>query len=276
MDTNQIQQNNTNKGEQIALERLKELPKVIQDAILYSRWQDILKDLSKQYGLRIDQGVMLENMVLSMLLGMTNVDEFVNFMKADLAMPENKAIDLFKDIDFKIFTNIYEKVRAIDAAANPEEKKINEDDLTMIDLSDDMIAKASNEFKINKMVKDDREADSYHNEILTVTRDEILKGVENPEQIKAPEDNLPSLSGMNVMSNQIINKPTSQPIVNNVPTNTNSVPEIKPIQTSDTTPVPINPLQSNPINPVEAGLGNKVSTSIKGFSASDPYRESIQ
>jgi hypothetical protein len=267
MDTNQTQQNNDKTFEQISYERLKELPKVIQDAILYSRWQDTLKDLSRQYNLRIDQGVMLENMVLSIMLGMTETEEFIDFMKIDLALPENKAIDLFKDIDYKIFTSIYEKILAIDDSANTEEKKLDENDLTMIDLSDEMIAKASNEFKVNKLVKDDRKLDSYNDEVLTVTREEILKGVENPSEIKVPEDNLPSLSSMNVMSNQMSGRPMSQP----APISTPSTPTSNPIPVNSQSTPP-----TAPINPVQAGLENKVSTSIKGFSASDPYRESIQ
>jgi len=256
-------------NDEIALERFKTLPKSIQDAILHSGWQNIIRNLVNQYGLRVDQGTQLENMVFSMMLGSTDSDEFFKFIMDDLKLDEPKALELFKDIDFKIFTSIYKDVVDLgpDSLLQVDEtkKEIETEDFPSFENSKETF------------MRDDIDSSSADDEILTVTRDEILRDIENPVNLNLKEDSLPDLMDSTIMPKNQESGVSNQKAVNSEQGTENDI-EIRekeiPANLPSATETKVE--ENKPVNPVEAGLGSKVSTSSQNYQSNDPYREPIQ
>lgn len=244
--------------DEITEQRFNALPKVIQDAILNSGWQNIVRNLVKQYKLRIDQGNELENTVFGLMLGMFDSEELFDFIMNDLNLGEENAKKLFSEIDEKIFNDIYRNVM---------KSGVYSDQLGANNKTEDKSLSKEN------YVREDIENAAKDDEILTVTREELLKGIEKPDEIKNESEKAPDLSKSNVMP---INQ---QSMVNSQQSSTGAKDLVEaPVNLPSGNDVPQkeNYVEDKPVDPIEAGLSSSVSTSNKGYKEKDPYREPLE
>lgn len=249
----------TTQEDKEILEIFKSLPQIIQDAITKSGWEVILRGIVSKYHLRIDQGTKLENMTFALMMGVMEPKEYFDLIHNDFGLDTEGADSLFQDIDEKIFSRIEEMTRKL------EEEKKEPDQQTF--------------------VKEDREVSSKDDEILTLTREEILKDIEDPQQNKA-EDNLPDLEDSVVMpktkeevklKTEVPDTAVSPDINKNVEIREEQIPSNLPQENI----VPIKKEEpkfdnTKPLNPIDINLNKTVSASNKSYQTVDPYREKIE
>jgi hypothetical protein len=280
------------------LEIFKKLPKIIQDAITKSGWEQTLRTLVDKYNLRIDQGTQLENMTFALMMGQFSAEEYYNSILNEFDLEQDKAKMLFQEIDDNIFGSIEDIIQKL------------EQDQKRKELDEQIEEKESQK---ETYLRDDVESANMDDQILTVTRDEILKGIEDPEKINevGQKSELPDLQDSNVMPRENGQKNDIQtpmnPETNNNQnygsqySNASQVPSGNEVSLEQTgqeivekeSEIPadlpiaqnVKPQEENqnakkelegPIDPVEAGLNSKVSTYNKDYKGSDPYRETIE
>jgi hypothetical protein len=230
-----MDKDNQKEEKQNLSEIFNNLPKIIQDAITKSGWEREIRYIVKRYKLRIDQETQLENMTFALMMGQLDPKEYYNSIMNEFGLEKEVAETMFQEIDEKVFANISRMITRLDA----EEQ-----------LKESAPEKATG-------VRDDVESASEPDEILTVTRDEILKDIENPERIKEKKP-LPDLQEKQTM-------PQAQ-----VPAKKEQAPQNVP------TSMPKKEEPKGPVDPVKAGMGNNISTSSKNYKGVDPYREPIE
>jgi len=281
------------------------LPKIIQDAITKSGWEKKVRDIVTKNKLRVDQGTQLENMVFALMMGQFSAEELYTSIMEDFDLDEGNAKLLFQDIDEQIFGNIEGIIMRLEL--NEQEKDLlgNKKEVAQVKsiekkepsektweektLSSDSILRRDT----NTFLREGVDTATANDEILTVTRDEILRGIEEPEEadedVEPFESDVPntvttstpdvpvstqpipstdissdSKTDTNFMSDTSDTETMLDPVDDNLPnlTNSNVMPGLKKEK-------------SKTIDPVEAGFGSKVSTSSKDYKSTDPYRESI-
>lgn len=268
--------------DEITLQRFKALPKIVQDAILNSGWQNIVRGLVNEYKLRIDQGNELENIVFGLMLGMFDSEELFDFINKDLGLEEDRAKDLFNKIDQKIFNDIYNNVMKSGVYdLNDEDSEVP---MQTSDEAEETLKRLTEDRPKENYVKEGVDNAAKNDEILTVTRDEILNGIEKPEDFKNNSDSYPDLEKSNVMPNKETSDmghetpafekpatPSTETAITEAPNNLPSgeIKNTAPVETKEES-------EDGPIDPISAGLSSSVSTNNKGYKGSDPYRESIE
>lgn len=90
----------------IISDRFANLPKEIQKVITESNFLAILKAISEENHLMIDQGAMLEREVLMILLGMDELGNLENNLVREVGVPAETASTITIDVKKKIFTEI--------------------------------------------------------------------------------------------------------------------------------------------------------------------------
>ena len=273
----------TSEVDKEILEIFKSLPQIIQDAITKSGWETILRGIVSKYHLRIDYGTKLENMTFALMMGVMEPKEYFDLIHNDFGLDKETADMLFQDIDDKIFSRIEEMTMMLETQQTLEEPE-------------------KEEKHTQTFVKEDRGLHTKDDEILTLTREEILRDIEDPEKIKMT-DTLPDLKDSFVMPKSaslneqpkpanvsapvpVINKTVevkeeqisaSMPLNKTVEVREEQIPsnlpteKVTPIQKEE--PKIVNP---KPLDPVDLGLTNKISTTSKDYKTFDPYREPIE
>ena len=118
-------QNNTNTDEQELdaqfAERMKQLPKVVQDAINSADVQKRLRELADRHKLHLDQWELLENEVKLALLGFEPAEDLEKNIKSEVGVSDEVAKSLMEDISTIVFEPIREELeRSLD---NPQAKE---------------------------------------------------------------------------------------------------------------------------------------------------------
>ena len=90
--------------------RFKELPKVVQDAILSADVQKHLRALADAHQLHLDQWQLLENNVMMTLLGLQPIEELAANIKNDTEVSEEIAQELAGDISKIVFEPIRQEL----------------------------------------------------------------------------------------------------------------------------------------------------------------------
>lgn len=90
--------------------RLKELPKVIQDAILSADVEQHLRDLATSHKLHLDQWQILEDEVMLTLLGFQQPEELEGNIAKEIGLPPEEARGLALDINHIVFEPIRKKL----------------------------------------------------------------------------------------------------------------------------------------------------------------------
>lgn len=104
-------------------EKFKEVPKVVQDAILSSNVEQHLRELAKKHKLHLDQWITLENEVMMALLGIQPLDELGKNIseEAEISAEAGEAIALdVSDIVFEPIRKKLEEELSQDAAQDAE------------------------------------------------------------------------------------------------------------------------------------------------------------
>lgn len=100
-----------NKNKQDILnEQFKTLPKVIQDTILDSKWQDKIRRVVTNNKLHIDQGAAIENLVLITMLGIETPENFVKNAKEYAQVGDEQAYNISAQVEREIFGDIRKKL----------------------------------------------------------------------------------------------------------------------------------------------------------------------
>ncbi|HEY4526708.1 MAG TPA: hypothetical protein VJK53_02570 [Candidatus Paceibacterota bacterium] len=101
--------------------RFKELPKVVQDAILSADVQKHLRALADAHQLHLDQWQLLENNVMMTLLGLQPIEELAANIRDDTEVSEEIAQELAGDISKIVFEPIRQELER--ELEHPEAKK---------------------------------------------------------------------------------------------------------------------------------------------------------
>lgn len=262
MDT----QTTTQEDKEI-LEIFQGLPQIIQDAITKSGWETTLRGIVSKYRLRVDQGTKLENMTFALMMGVMDPKEYFDLIHTDFDLENDDANALFQDIDEKIFARIEEMTRSLEKI----EKSKN-------------VPEETKETESHNFLKEGRETSSQDDEILTVTREEILRGIEDPEP-NVITDILPDLKQSSVMPKSAEKIDSELPVKKNIEPPVQPTPVVQIKTPNDVEireeQIPSNlPIQNSEkpktLDPVDISLKNKISTSNKDYQGFDPYREPIE
>ncbi len=94
----------------IIQEQFKSLPKVIQETILDSKWQDKIRRIVKVNNLHVDQGAAIENLVLITMLGIEIPEDFVKNAKEYAKVNDEQAQNISAQVEREIFGDIRKKL----------------------------------------------------------------------------------------------------------------------------------------------------------------------
>ena len=86
--------------------RLKELPKVVRDAILSADVEAHMRELADHHKLHFDQWTTLENEVMFALLGFEPVENLAVNIEKEVGVPHDGAVALAEDISHIVFEPI--------------------------------------------------------------------------------------------------------------------------------------------------------------------------
>ena len=89
-------------------EKLKQLPKVVRDAILSADVEQHMRELANRHKLHFDQWTTLENEVMFSLLGFQSVDELQASIEKEVGVSRETAAALTEDISKIVFAPIRE------------------------------------------------------------------------------------------------------------------------------------------------------------------------
>lgn len=106
----------------IIKEQFKTLPKIIQDTLLDSHWQEKIRRVVKINNLHIDQGAAIENLVLITMLGIETPEDFVKNAQEYAQVDYDQALAISNQVEREIFSDIRKKlIEATDASGTVAE-----------------------------------------------------------------------------------------------------------------------------------------------------------
>lgn len=101
-----------NNLEESFAEVLQTLPPVIHDYITQGKYTIVAKSLMAKYGLRIDQGGVLEGEILLLLMGVDTPDEFTQALIEKAKIDERSVGGIIQDINDQIFVPLRKEEEA--------------------------------------------------------------------------------------------------------------------------------------------------------------------
>ena len=135
----------------VAQEQFDSLPKLVQDVIVNSNWQLSIRDIIQKFNLRIDQGGVIENEVSLVMLGFQDADDFLDNIMREAALTKDVALSLEREVNSVIFAPLRAALMVeMEKSSAPKTKEIPAP-------------------------------------VPEETRDDILKQIEDPEEIALPK-----------------------------------------------------------------------------------------
>lgn len=104
-------------------EVMQTLPPPIRQYLAQGKYTFVAKNLMAKYGLRIDQGGVLERELMLLLMGIEKPDEFAESLKNEAAIPEDTVRVIMTDINQEIFIPLQKEMRSAGSAA-PETRPV--------------------------------------------------------------------------------------------------------------------------------------------------------
>jgi hypothetical protein len=92
------------------LERLKELPELVQKIILESGWEQTTRRIVEENNLRIDQGAAIENEVMLTMFGFEQPENFRSNIIKEAGLSPETADKIVADVDKNVFGLIKDKL----------------------------------------------------------------------------------------------------------------------------------------------------------------------
>jgi hypothetical protein len=101
-------------------ERFDALPKMVQDAILSSDYENSLLEIGKKYQLNVEQMGLLEQETTLTMMGLTATKDFETELTNELKIDKTKIAQIVADINEKIFFNIRELLKLMNIPVGEE------------------------------------------------------------------------------------------------------------------------------------------------------------
>jgi hypothetical protein len=90
---------------------MQTLPPIIRDYLTQGRYTLVARNLMAKYGLRIDQGGVLEREIMLLLMGIENPDEFSKALAEEAKLDQKTVNGIVEDINEQIFIPLREEMR---------------------------------------------------------------------------------------------------------------------------------------------------------------------
>ena len=90
---------------------MQTLPPPIRQYLSQGKYTMVAKGLMSKYGLRIDQGGVLEREIMLLLMGIENPDEFAQSLKGEAEISEDMVRSIMTDINQEIFIPLQKEMR---------------------------------------------------------------------------------------------------------------------------------------------------------------------
>jgi hypothetical protein len=104
-----------NKPEPTLEESIKQvmrtLPPVIRNYLGQGKYTTVAKNVMTKYGLRIDQGGVLEREIMLLLMGIENPDEFTQVLITEANLNQQTVNSIIQDVNDQIFMPLREEMR---------------------------------------------------------------------------------------------------------------------------------------------------------------------
>lgn len=237
---------------EIIKEQFKTLPKVIQDTITNSNWQEKIRRVVKNNNLHVDQGAAIENLVLITMLGIETPDTFVQNAKEYAGVSDDQAYTISNEVEREIFGDIRRKLISITETADTVADVDREANSQLNRVAQDI----ENEVKINSKP-------SLKNKIPT----DYFEKKEDPYKEPIPEDiKIPAIPVTPIIKEEVFAAPET----------ISAAPEIK-IEDEIKIITPIKPVLPKETKPIFIPMPKSVSAepNITQPAKVDPYREPI-
>ncbi len=107
-------------------EVMQALPPVVRTYLAEGKYTAVAKSLMSKYGLRIDQGGVLEREIMLLLMGIENPDEFIQTLATDARLDQQTIDSIVQDINTQIFVPLRqeeERGRAAQPSAMPASQR---------------------------------------------------------------------------------------------------------------------------------------------------------
>ncbi|MBI4080003.1 hypothetical protein HY414_02140 [Candidatus Kaiserbacteria bacterium] len=111
--------------DKMLIERLKELPKVVRDAIESADVEQRLRDLANTHKLHVDQWQLLENEVMLTLLGFEDPEKLAENIQENVKLPQEIAAALAIDISRVVFEPIRQELERELEHPEAKEKQVS-------------------------------------------------------------------------------------------------------------------------------------------------------
>lgn len=98
---------------------MKTLPPVIRTYLAQEKYTAVAKSLMTKYGLRIDQGGVLEREIMLLLMGIDNPDEFMQSLAEEAKLDQKIITSIVQDINTQIFVPLREEEMKTSQPAKP-------------------------------------------------------------------------------------------------------------------------------------------------------------
>jgi hypothetical protein len=96
--------------QKIIEERFKELPETIREVITESGWEKIIREIVSKNNLRIDQGGIIENETLLIMLGFETPEDYLNNLIQEAKLSQEIALKVSQEVNEKIFSLIRNRI----------------------------------------------------------------------------------------------------------------------------------------------------------------------
>ncbi len=108
--------------EESVKEVMQTLPPVIRAYLSQRKYTMVTKSLMIKYGLRIDQGGILEREIMLLLMGIENPDEFTQALSEEAKLDKKTIENIAQDINTQIFMPLRERMRSGEVNTAPPAK----------------------------------------------------------------------------------------------------------------------------------------------------------
>jgi hypothetical protein len=115
-----------NETAKLIKERFDALPKMVQDAILSSNYENSLLEIGKKYQLNVEQMGFLEQETTLTMMGLTAVTDFETELANELKIDKTKVAQIVADINEKVFFNIRTLLKLMNTPAG-EKPSVDEE-----------------------------------------------------------------------------------------------------------------------------------------------------
>lgn len=210
-------------------ERMKQLPKELQQALTSVEISDTIKALGDRHDLKLDQEEALYDQTAYVMLGLSPSKDFVKNLSREAGIDEGTALAIAKEINTEVFDKMRSSMRSIEEkmsvaqTAAPAPQRAPQDNVSL---------ERAGGFSIEPSLAADAEQGTV--EVLNIDnetlmkpdghlekRGEILESIEHPEPAKqtlSPKDSAYTdpivdhlLSGPTTASEQKVEHKTSEP-----------------------------------------------------------------